>query len=94
MDVQKETRLLIRDILFIARVFFGFLFVVVGVIDLFIPLLPDILFIAFGIILLDARGRIFNKLVKLFPKKYQKVILQKRLIVAQKIDKFFQTERG
>lgn len=72
--LDKEVRLVGDDILFVFRLVVAFVLIVVGLIGLFLPIIPDWILIVFGIILLDTRGKMRRKLLSKVPKKYAKTV--------------------
>jgi len=70
-DLNKQIRFVEADVAFILKLILAFLLIVVGTIDIFIPLAPDWPLILVGIILLDASGNVRRKILSWFPKGYQ-----------------------
>lgn len=60
------------DIIFVVKLLGGFILIILGLVGLAIPYVPDVIFIIIGIFLMDVTGSIRNYLVGLFPKKWQK----------------------
>ena len=79
-------KLISRDILFVVRLSIGFIFVVVGFIDLFIPFLPDILLIAIGLLFFDVNGKIAKYIIKFLPRPMREQMSEFSLKIEAKID--------
>jgi len=71
VDLDKNVHLVEADVWFVLKLTIGFVFIAVGVVGLFIPMFPDIVFIIIGLMFFDYNGRIRHFLINLLPKKHR-----------------------
>ncbi len=71
-DLDERVHLVERDFIFVLRLIGGYLLIIVGVFGLFIPVMPDLLLVVFGIILLDAHGGMRRRILHWFPERWRK----------------------
>jgi len=91
VDVEKEIKFLGRDVLYVVRLLIGFVLVIVGLVGLVFPIVPDWILIAIGILFFDVNGRISGFLVNLLPKSIKLKVRSAVLRMRGKIDKIFKT---
>jgi len=70
-DLDERVHLVERDFIFILRLIGGYLLIIVGVFGLFVPIMPDLILIIFGIILLDAHGGMRRRILHWFPERWR-----------------------
>jgi uncharacterized membrane protein YbaN (DUF454 family) len=87
MSLNKEVKLVSKDLLFIVRLAIGFLLIVVGLIGLIFPIMPDWILILVGLLFFDVNGRISTFLIKFLPNRYRSKARSITLKIEKKIDK-------
>jgi len=71
-DLNRRIRFVEADIVFVFKLILAFVLIVIGIIGILFPIIPDWPLIIIGIILLDAHGNARKKMISWFPMKYQK----------------------
>ena len=91
MDVEKEIKFLGRDLLYVVRLLIGFILIIIGLVGLVFPIVPDWILIAIGILFFDTNGKISGLLINLLPKSIKLKVRSVVLRMRGKIDKVFKT---
>ena len=73
-DLNKQIRFVETDIIFVLKLILAFVLIVVGIVGLLFPIIPDWPLIIVGIVLLDAHGNARRKMINWFPAKYQEKV--------------------
>ena len=60
------------SVVFVLKLLGGFVLILLGLVGLGIPYIPDVIFVIVGIFLMDANGTIRNYLVDITPQKWHK----------------------
>jgi uncharacterized membrane protein YbaN (DUF454 family) len=71
-DLNRKIRFIEADIVFVMKLFLAFILIVIGIIGVLLPIIPDWPLIIIGIILMDAHGNARRKMISWIPAKYQK----------------------
>jgi len=78
-ELNQKVRFIEKDIVFVLRLIAGYLLVIIGLIGLIFPIMPDWILILIGIGLFDTEGVLRKKIIKMIPQKYrlkaEKIIL-------------------
>lgn len=61
-ELSQRIHLVERDVLFVLRLIGGFLLIVLGLVGLLFPIMPDWILIVIGILLFDVHGKITGKI--------------------------------
>ena len=70
-DLNKQIRFVEADIVFVLKLFLAFILIVVGIVGIIFPIVPDWPLIIVGIVLLDTRGKARNKMISWLPERYR-----------------------
>jgi len=73
-EIDEEIHLVGEDILYIIRLLVAFVFIIVGLIGIILPIIPDWPLLLVGIVLLDTHGVFRRKIIKKTPQKYKKLL--------------------
>jgi len=73
-EIDEEIHLVGEDILYIIRLLVAFVFIIVGLIGIILPIIPDWPLLLVGIVLLDTHGVLRRKIIKKTPQKYKKLL--------------------
>ncbi len=87
MSLKNEIRLIPRDILFVLRLLIGFVLIIIGLVGLVFPIMPDWILIIVGLLFFDANGKIAKFIISFLPKNLRKKSTDYALKIEAKIDK-------
>ncbi len=73
-ELEQKARFIGKDILFVLRLFAGFVLIIIGTVGLIFPVMPDWILILVGIGFFDTEGKLRKKILKVVPNKYQKSV--------------------
>lgn len=73
-EIDEEIHLVGEDILYIIRLLVAFVFIIVGLIGIIFPIIPDWPLLLVGIVLLDTHGVFRRKIIRKTPKRYKKLL--------------------
>jgi len=72
VDLEKKIRFIENDVAYVLKLIAAFILIVVGIVGLIFPIVPDWILILFGLILLDVKGKIRRKIVSWLPEGWRK----------------------
>jgi uncharacterized membrane protein YbaN (DUF454 family) len=85
--MSREIKLVSRDLLFVLRLIIGFVLVVVGLIGLIFPIMPDWILIVVGLLFFDVNGKVVGFIIKVLPQRYRREAKSLLLKFEGKIDR-------